>query len=187
MLSDKIKSATKAEHVALEKVTLPLIKNSTSRSAYLQLLQVFHSFFKAMEDEMTEIEELKAVPEMAIRRKSSWLSEEIKAIEADRKTEVRPLNSKPSISSLFEALGILYVLEGSTLGGQHIVKMLRNTYPEPDHDFRFFEGYGEKTFAMWQSFLIYLNATPQEQHETVIASARKTFKQFTDHIMLHKV
>lgn len=185
MLSDKIKSETKAEHIALEKVTLPLIKKSTSRSAYLELLQVFHSFFKDLEDEMEEIEELKLIPDMELRRKSSWLLDEIMSLNGSV-NQVK-VKDKLIINSFQEALGALYVLEGSTLGGQHIVSMLKKTYPDPDHDFIFFEGYGRHTALMWQSFLSFLNSTPETHHPVVIASAQRTFQQFTDHILLQKV
>lgn len=50
-----------------------------------------------------------------------------------------------------EALGFLYVLEGSTLGGRVIDKQLRVRGLSPE-GLSFFQGYGEATGARWKAF-----------------------------------
>ena len=52
----------------------------------------------------------------------------------------------PSIPGTAEAIGALYVMEGSTLGGQIIKKMIaKQLGTAEDHATSFFNGYGEAT------------------------------------------
>ncbi|SDG86607.1 heme oxygenase [Dyadobacter soli] len=81
-------------------------------------------------------------------------------------------------SSLAEALGIMYVLEGSTLGGKilyrHIHEVLGLT---PENGASYFWGYGTQTGNLWKSFISSLTqfVDEHEERDEVIGSAKKTF------------
>lgn len=81
-------------------------------------------------------------------------------------------------SSVAEALGIMYVLEGSTLGGKilyrHVHEVLGLT---PENGASYFWGYGAQTGNLWKSFISSLTQFVDEHDErdAVIASAKKTF------------
>ena len=65
----------------------------------------------------------------------------------------------PELNSLGALLGLLYVLEGSTLGGQFIAQHLQLTYGYTrSTGSDFYSGYGEQTTTHWQSFITYLNS-----------------------------
>jgi heme oxygenase len=65
----------------------------------------------------------------------------------------------PEITSLGQLLGILYVLEGSTLGSQFIAQHLKQSYGYTRNTGSdFFSAYGEQTTTHWQSFISYLNS-----------------------------
>ena len=73
----------------------------------------------------------------------------------------------------------MYVVEGSTLGGQYIAKHVERRF-----GFRggsgnaYFRGYGERTGSMWRSFKDDLIALPEEDTDRVIAAARAMFGVF---------
>ena len=81
-------------------------------------------------------------------------------------------------SSAAEALGIMYVLEGSTLGGKilhrHIHEVLGLT---PENGASYFWGYGAQTGNLWKSFISSLTqfVDENEERDGVIDSAKKTF------------
>lgn len=81
-------------------------------------------------------------------------------------------------SSVAEAMGIMYVLEGSTLGGKilyrHIHEVLGLT---PVNGASYFWGYGAQTGNLWKSFISSLTqfVDGHQERDEVIASAKNTF------------
>lgn len=77
-----------------------------------------------------------------------------------------------------EALGVMYVLEGSTLGGKilykHIHQILGLT---GENGASYFWGYGIKTGMLWKNFISTLASYAVENNceEEIIASAEQTF------------
>lgn len=59
----------------------------------------------------------------------------------------------PSGSDPSTALGVLYVLEGSTLGGRHLLAVVGRTLAlGPDNGASYLASYGERVDAMWSRF-----------------------------------
>ncbi len=68
----------------------------------------------------------------------------------------------PALMEPVEALGALYVLEGSSLGRQVMLSKLAERLDiRPDWAGHFFSGYGKQTGAMWQAFVAALNEAGQ--------------------------
>lgn len=80
-------------------------------------------------------------------------------------------------------MGALYVMEGSTLGGRYIYKMLQGhpSLEVPVAALHFFNGYGEATSQRWKSFGAALNSLPLHQDE-IVRSAEETFRLFAQWI-----
>ncbi|MDU0371911.1 biliverdin-producing heme oxygenase [Hymenobacter endophyticus] len=81
----------------------------------------------------------------------------------------------PPLHTRAQLLGALYVLEGSTLGGQVIARQLaKNGIPTR----AYFSGHAEQTGPLWKSFvqLLAAAATPETADE-IIASASLTFQR----------
>jgi heme oxygenase len=76
-----------------------------------------------------------------------------------------------------EALGMLYVLEGSTLGGRLILRMLAARGIE-DPDLAFLDPYGAETGRRWRSFLSVLSREidDEEQIGAACRGARSGFQ-----------
>jgi len=76
----------------------------------------------------------------------------------------------PSINSLGQLLGILYVLEGSTLGASFIAQHLQQSYGYTrSTGSDFFSGYGEHTQSHWQSFITYINSFSEQTAIATVA------------------
>ncbi len=75
-----------------------------------------------------------------------------------------------------EALGCLYVLEGATLGGQVIVRRLRDL-PREALLSAFFTSYGQDVGAMWQAYREFLTgyAEGRDEDDVIVESACATF------------
>lgn len=81
----------------------------------------------------------------------------------------------PPLHTFSQLLGAMYVVEGSTLGGQVITRQLdRAGIPLR----RYFTGYGERTGPMWKTFCRLLpEAALAADQDEIVASACLTFKR----------
>lgn len=83
-------------------------------------------------------------------------------------------DNMPPLATWPQLLGAMYVVEGSTLGGQVITRQLaKANIPLRSY----FTGYGERTGMMWKAFcqLLTQAATPANEAE-LVESARLTFQ-----------
>ena len=81
----------------------------------------------------------------------------------------------PPLATVPQLLGAMYVVEGSTLGGQVLARQLAKA----DIDLRrYFIGYGERTGPRWKAFchLLAAAATPANE-DAIVQSASHTFQQ----------
>jgi heme oxygenase len=107
--------------------------------------------------------------------KSLWLLGDLRALGAEaehRTTEI------PTPGSEAEALGILYVLEGATLGLQVVRRRLHRDHPALHAAGRFMHGYGPQTGHHWRAFLDRLETLPDAQWPEAMDAARATFAAF---------
>jgi heme oxygenase len=84
------------------------------------------------------------------------------------------------IDGIGHLAGVLYVIEGSTLGGQIIVRHLeRNLGLTRESGARFFHGYGADTEAHWQEFCVWLEtlSLQDNQIERAEQAARTLFSK----------
>ena len=82
----------------------------------------------------------------------------------------------PPLASLAAAVGALYLLEGSTLGGRLISKHLsQHLQLSPEQGMRFYHGYGDVTGAHWAKFRASLDqlhwSIPQSEEAVATAVA----------------
>lgn len=80
----------------------------------------------------------------------------------------------PPLDSWAQLLGAMYVMEGSTLGGQVISRQLAKSNIAPH---TYFSGYGKQTGPMWQSFCQLLREeAPKTNQDEIVLSASRTFQ-----------
>jgi heme oxygenase len=85
----------------------------------------------------------------------------------------------PQPASRPEALGLLYVLEGSTLGGRMILRMLA-AHGVTDPALAFLDPYGARTGAQWRAFLAVLEREGGRDAGRIEDAARGAVRGF-DH------
>jgi len=176
MLNTNIREATKAEHQNLEKQVVLKLKAIRSNADYADLLKHFYAYFSHIEASIKSYITESILPDYAQRRNSSYIKADILELGGDI-TDL-PYITVPKIENAVEALGALYVLEGSIMGGSIIVKMLEKG--GVTKGVSFFSGYGAATGMMWGNFVAVLNAqakTEKDEQEAIVA-ANETFKHF---------
>jgi heme oxygenase len=108
-------------------------------------------------------------------RKSSWLLHDLRMLGAPGDA---PDVEVPSIGSWAEALGVLYVLEGGTLGLQVVRKRLQADHPALHAAGSFLHGYGPDTGRHWRGFVQVLEELPPAEWPAAVGAARSTFASF---------
>lgn len=179
MLSEKLKEKTKTAHQELEKLLVYKFKSIQTVHDYLDILINFYQFFTPMEDKI-QSHIGNTVPDFSHRRKTEWMVEDFKFFGCPT-PQISTLTPLPKIENACHALGAMYVLEGSTLGGKIISSMAsKKLNIPPSGGFNFFSGYREATAEMWKGFKDHLdlpNWAPKEE-ETIIDAANHTFLFF---------
>lgn len=85
-------------------------------------------------------------------------------------------NTELNLNNMYEALGALYVIEGSTLGGNVMTKHLIKTEGFEQLSFHFFGCYQEQTGSMWKNFKDILDSEVEPSHyEEVLSGAQKLY------------
>lgn len=178
MLSTSIKDATREAHLELEKKVVQKLKAIRSDEDYADFLKYFYAYFSHVEQVIAPYITTSLVPDYAERRNSSYLKRDIEELGAD--VNDLPATTVPEINNALQALGALYVMEGSIMGGPIIVKMLEKG--GISKGVSFFSGYGETTGQMWGTFVSIMNAQATTEAEEAIAiqSANDTFSHFSE-------
>lgn len=175
MLSEKIKEATKQPHQELEKVVVQKLKAIRSETDYVDFLSNFYAYFSSLEKAFQPFITPDIIPDYHTRRTSAYLKQDIEELGGN----VNGLQAiVPEINNKQEAIGALYVMEGSIMGGSAIVKMLEKT--GITKGVSFFSGYGAETGQKWGLFVGIMNRIAQTEEEQALAieSARQTFSLF---------
>jgi heme oxygenase len=179
MLSEKLRETTKNNHQLLEKKLVQNIKSIRTKEQYSALLGLFYSFFGGMEIKINQEIDTEKLTDYLQRRKAAALGEDLQQLNT-QKPALAAGEEVPQITNHLQALGALYVMEGSTLGGKIISKMIRQQIGEPHMaGLSFFNGYGEQSEAMWHRFKAVIDQplSPSDE-EVVIKAANDTFIRF---------
>lgn len=167
-------------HQALEDLLVPRLRQINTPGDYVRLLKTFYGFFHPLEALIGQYLSSGQLPDLKQRRKAAFLLEDIAALgyPADHLSLSTHL---PTITNEAQAWGALYVLEGSTLGGRGITRMMRKQCPQLRlQHLSFFNGYGEATGPMWVLFQEALNILEctESCREQTVAAANDTFLNF---------
>ncbi len=152
-----LRSATHSHHAELENMLA--LTGPHSRRRYEQVLQGFQAFVPTWENRVAAALPTHLQGWFAPRRRSALIATDLAALGAAPAAEVAPSAQALHLGSLPRALGSLYVMEGSTLGGQVITRHLAESLQlSPQHGAAYFYGHGRETGPMWKDFLARLSA-----------------------------
>lgn len=180
-----IKKETALAHATTEKALIVHIKNIHTVDDYAALLTCMHKFYKPMEQHFDQLV-APLLTDYNSRRKADRLEQDLTAL--GKSIPQQQWHSLPVMQSPTQALACSYVLEGSTLGGAVIKKIIQSQCPAiPATAFSFFGGYGEANKTMWMQFVDQFNkhiTTPEQVQEAVVA-ANDCFVQLGENIVEH--
>lgn len=180
MFSERLKEETKENHQSLERILIPQIKSIRNLEDYARLLGMFYSYFGGLEKKIDAAVDKELLPDYDKRRKTSAIADDLLAIGASL-PDLAADNDLPEITDHQQALGALYVIEGSALGGKIISKMIAQALGDSvQKALSFYDGYGEDTAEMWGTFKGILNEQliSNEEQTKVIRTADETFLKF---------
>ncbi len=180
----RLRQATATEHAATED-SVPLMSDTLTRAGYVETLRHFYCIVDAW-DRWADVHvplDLRVM--LQGRRRAALLADDLHALGEPslpepstrylRRMEDTAVAGDPR--AVF--LGRMYVMEGSTLGGQFIAKHVGARLGLlQGKGTAFFSGYGTQTASRWKEFKAVLAALPESDLDTVIASARNMFALF---------
>lgn len=177
-----LRTGTAAEHDDVERV-LDLLDPSLSRHRLAQVLDAMHGFWRAAEAGLDEwaarCPHDADLVDWPRRRRAALFAADLRELGAAA-SDGAPL--LPSVPGTDEALGRMYVLEGSTLGGVFIDRHLAGLPELAGVTVRSFSPYGQDTGAMWAGFRRTTRArvTAGGDPAAMLAAARTTFAGLAD-------
>lgn len=182
--SQVLKQETRAFHVELEDAFVHRIAAVKTADDFADLLRLFYGFVAPIEQGISPHVNNSTLPDVAERKKLYLLTEAINSIHQN--STIHVATEVPQITSVCEALGAMYVLEGSTLGGKSIVRLLtqENRLSVNPSYYRYFNPYGDATGAMWTRFQQVLNEHGKSEDclERIVRSANAIFNFITRYI-----
>ena len=180
MLSEKLKEQTRREHQMLEVKMIKQIKLITDINKYSEFLLLFYRFMNPLETQIDKQLDPGFLSDYKLRRKSVLLVQDLSRLQSS--AEIFCYDEVIFITNNLEAIGALYVMEGSTLGGQIISKMINHQLGLEKIPLDFFNGYKNDTILMWQNFKIAMDQLKLNEREEniIIRSANNTFKRFSN-------
>lgn len=186
LLTEQLKENTADVHQSTEKKMIVALKKIETKEDYIHMLNWLYGFYAPIETLVRQQLTEDNFPGITKRSRAEYILWDIResGVETPQPETCEQL---PVIDSFHSALGALYVLEGSTLGGRIIAGMISRSLGSVN-SLSYFNGYGAETGNMWNAFKDFLNQPfTIEQKEEIIAAAEDTFLTFKTWIDKHEL
>lgn len=176
-----LRDKTRCSHERVERsVNLPL--RLQTMDGYRALLARFYGYYAPIEEQLAQVfptgwQRLDFVQ----RIKSPLLSRDLQSLGLDSAMlqTLPACHTLPNVTHVDQALGCMYVLEGATLGGQIIRRLVQQRLGlDVEAGCAFFSSYGDQVGEMWTRFCGVLTEHAQgrpEREESIVAAASETF------------
>jgi len=154
-----------------------------SHSHYARLIKAYYGFYHPLEQRLLDSDAVPAGVGLDERLKAPTLRRDLQALGLDAAAiDALPLcQALPDTPSAQACLGVLYVLEGATLGGQILrCEIAARLHLDADNGVAFLDMYGAATGRRWRELTDYLGAWPLEAdaRQEAVDAARDTFSSF---------
>jgi heme oxygenase (biliverdin-IX-beta and delta-forming) len=173
----RLRQETEVNHQAVEGA-VPLMQEGLNTVQYVQCLQRIYGVVAAWEDRAAEVAPQWLRPALTARQRKPLLELDLAWFGVTKHDETRP--ALPEMNDLASLFGTMYVMEGSTLGGQFIARHVETElHLSEGRGNSYFRGHGNQTGLMWKEFCEMLKLRiPDEQTEAVVVSAKAMFSTF---------
>lgn len=178
-LSLHLREETADLHHQVERI-LGLPNTITTLDEYRSCLERFYQFYRPLESSLRRFSDWHRFG-LELPEHAGWLALDLQALGLNP-TDIddAPQDSLPELPHFAHALGALYVMEGSTLGSQFILRHLTTVLgDEIAGTVAFFNGHGLRTGARWGIFRSSLDSYGVQHPETtlsVVHGAKATFE-----------
>lgn len=174
-----LRAGTAELHIALEK-RLPFFSDILDAQGFGRLMQAYYGFYAPLENALQRSGSVPDDFDLTPRLKTHTLRGDLRALGmADAALASVPICQQlPLIDSSAACLGVLYVLEGATLGGQILRREIAARLAvDADNGAAFLDIYGAATGRRWRDFIEYLGSRPMDaaEREAVVCAAQSTF------------
>lgn len=179
-----LRAATAPMHTALEATPLSkaLLEENVSLNAYVAYLHRMRDVVFFCEQVVFPLVQ-EVITDLPRRQKGHLIETDLAQLASQSAAALSTYHPFTTVDVAF-ALGYMYVLEGSTLGGRVILKHLASRLPV-DERFggAFVAGYGNETAAKWKTFLqqFCTYITDHGCESRTIAGAQHAFTSITQH------
>jgi heme oxygenase len=175
---DDLRVRTQPSHKALEALPLSavLLDPGITREQYIAYLQAMYGIVSEVEETVFPLV-ADILPDLSQRRKAHLLEQDLSSLGASVHKSY-PLKVSGLVIDTDAAMGIMYVMEGSTLGGRVILKSIEKSLGlTAESGASYFAGYNVATGPLWKSFLDKLVAYEQDGNDrnAIISAASLTF------------
>lgn len=189
---ERLRRETRAEHDATEEV-MPLMSAALTLPQYVGVLQRLQQVVCGWEQWAQDHVPADLADLVRSRRRGSLLDQDLEwarsagsSVSGLAPPTLPALHLEPQSRASF--LGAMYVMEGSTLGGQYIARHLESVLNlHPGFGDAYFRGYGNHTGEMWRSFKAILTEVPEPDTETVITAAIAMYRWFRQAMLAEPV
>lgn len=165
-----LKTGTQGLHREVEgTLSKILFHRDLTAQVYLQVLKAMQAAYVSMERTLLSFSESKAAyknrsKQAFINNDIAYMEQVLLELEHDIPTRSsnkdnlsQKVKSSVDLQSTAQAMGMMYVLEGATLGGEHIqARLTRHDWLDTQHGVAFFNSYQEQRMARWGEFLTVL-------------------------------
>lgn len=153
-MSSSIKLNTQVKHTQVEQlIAKVLFSDELQPSAYLKLIICLYISYLSLEK---SIRNFSLTGDLMIKRsKLNFFLKDIESLEHDfgLRNTFELSNLSFEVKNAENALGVLYVMEGATLGGKIITNHLNNfDWINVERHCNFFNSYGSQRGKMWSEF-----------------------------------
>jgi heme oxygenase len=172
-----LRQATEADHRNVEGA-VPLMHEGLDTAQYVQCLQQIYGVVAAWEERAAEVGPEWLQSALLARKRKPLLELDLAWFGVTEKDDRRP--TLPEMGDLPSLFGGMYVMEGSTLGGQLIARHVETAlHLREGRGSSYFRGHGSQTGPMWKEFGEMLKLRiPDEQTDAVVVSAKAMFSTF---------
>jgi heme oxygenase len=173
----RLKRETAGDHNRVESL-IPLMRPDLTEDLYRSVLLRFYCFVHGWESwaAINVPQELSLL--LQERRRSHLLAADLLYFD-EQQPNLQYVFSGTKLPSKAAFLGAMYVIEGSTLGGQYIARHVEYALGlAPGVGDSYFRGYGDRTGAMWREVQHALEGIHDKDADVVIGAAKKMFSEF---------
>jgi heme oxygenase len=174
-----LRKQTASSHQKLEDNSLSkaLLEEAVSVADYQHYLSALYGITVGCEEMLFPVVE-DVVPDINRRYRSELIVNDLLATGFSKEQIAALPVYKFTSKSASEAMGAIYVIEGSTLGGRVLYKHINKKLAfSAENGASYFWGYGDQTGSMWKSFISHFTqfALESGQSAEIINSAIHTF------------